>query len=458
MFRTTIEKLIRKDRSAPSFSVNVIYHFASRILSFVLGIVGSIIVARYLGPRGKGIVNTLQTFLSFYQVMVLLGLPIALEYFIANKKYPIKDIIGSFCSFVLYFFFPLTFAFILLTPYLASSFLKGVPSLLLRVSLLISLLTVYLSPLSYSLLALRRFNYSFLINTLSIFFRLVLLASFLILLKWGVWGALASEWFLIPISTALSFYFLNDVIRPEHFSPHLNREVLKGMLKYGAVISLGDILWMVNTRFDVFVVNAYLGARHVGLYMTGVNYTELLRLFAASIHIVLFPQVSSVSPQEARSLTSLLTRLLPFYYLPSALILYFFAPLIIPLLFGSAFRPSISVIPYLLPGIISWMYTGFLAHHILGRGYPQYNLYGSLTGSILTILLDFLLIPRWGIIGASIASSIAYSLAFFVILIFFQKLEKISLKDIFLPRKNDLVVLIEKLKEIAKKIKGSQKQ
>jgi len=446
--KTRIKRLSEGERQAPSFTSNVLYQFAGRVIAFILGIATSIIVARWLGPEGKGIVSTLQTFLGFFGGIALLGLPTALQYNIANKSHPIGDIIGVFCHFVLSYYFPLTFILIFLAPYLTSSFLKGVPSLLLIISLLISLLTTYLSPLGSSLSALRRFNYVLLLGVLSSFLRLALLSLFLILLKWGVWGAFASDWSLLPLNLSLGFLFVSDVIHPRHFLPRWNKEIFSQMLKYGLAVFLSGMLWQVNARFDVFVVNSFLGASAVGLYMTGVNYSELMRLFSDSVNSVLFPQISSSSPQESRKLTSFLTRSLPLYYLPLAPLFLLLAPLVIPLFFGSAFHPSISVIPYLLPGIIAWMYLGCLWNHFSGRGYPRYNLYSSLGGSILTLILDFLLIPRWGIVGASIASSLAYSLTLLVALYFFKKLEGIPLRDIFLTRKEDIFILWDKAKEI----------
>jgi len=444
-----INKGIDKGRKSPSFTVNVLYQFLGRLLSFLLGIGVSIIVARWLGPEGKGVVNTLQTFLSFYGMVALLGLPSALTYYIASGKYPIGKIISTFSSFILLFFFPLTLILIFLSPHLSTTILKSVPQTLLIVSLSISLLTNYFGgPLGWALTALRRFHYSFLISSFALFLRLAFLSLFLIYLKWGVWGAFASDWALIPLYLLLGFYFLSDVIRLRYFIPILDKAVLKDMLRYGLPLFLGSALWMVNARFDVFVVNSYLGPAAVGLYMTGVAYCEYLRMFTDSVNTVLFPQVASLSVEEARQLTPFLLRVSPICYLPLAIFLYLLSPLIIPLFFGSAFRPSVSVVPYLIPGIISWIYLGFLWNHLSGRGYPRYNLYGSLFGSISTLLLDFLLIPRWGIIGASVASSIAYSLTFLIILHFFRKLEKIPLKEIFLPTKKDFATLIKKAREI----------
>jgi O-antigen/teichoic acid export membrane protein len=453
MLRTILKKIEGKERRAPSFSANVIYQFGGKILSFFLGIFVSIIIARWLGPYGKGVANTLQTFGSFYCSLLLLGLPTSLQFFIASGKYKLRGILGAYSSYVLFVFLPFTFIIILSIPKLMTFFLKGVPPSLLLASLLISLISTYFLSLGYSLLGLRRFNYYFIISSLALVLRVIFLAIFLILFKWGVWGAFASDWILIPLQDLLAFYFLSDVIHLNYFLPQLDKTILKDMLKYGLPIFLGGILWQVNARFDVFVVNSYWGASAVGLYMTGVNYTELLRLFTDSVNSVLFPQTASISPAEARQLTSFLSRISPLYFLLLAFLLYLLSPLIIPLFFGSAFRPSISVVPYLLPGIISWIYLGFRWNHLAGRGYPHFNLYGSLIGSVSTILLDFLLIPRWGIIGASIASSIAYTLTFLVVLHFFKKLEKLSFSEIFLPRKKDLVILMEKMKEMIKTIR-----
>lgn len=443
-----IWKRAREKGKTPSFTANVLYQFGGQSLSFILGIGVSIIVARWLGPEGKGIVSTLQTFLSFYFAVALLGLPSALTYYIASRKYPMERIISTFCSFVLLFLYPLTLLLLLFSPYLTTTFLKSIPLTLLIVSLSFSLLSTYLAPLGQSLIALRRFNYSFIIGSLALFLRLALLSLFLILFKWGVWGVFASDWCLIPLNTFLAFYFLSDVIRLRHFIPNLERTILKDMLRYGLAVFLGNILWMVNTRFDVFVVNSFWGAGAVGLYMTGVNYTELMRIVPTSITSVLFPQVSSLPPEESRKLTSFLTRVCPLYYIPTVLFLYLLAPIVIPFFFGSSFVPSISVVPYLIPGIISWIYLSLLAHHLSGRGYPNYNLYSALAGSLFTLLLDFLLIPRWGIRGASVASSVAYSMTFIVDLHFFRKLEKVRLGEIFLPRRGDFVRLLDKAKEI----------
>jgi O-antigen/teichoic acid export membrane protein len=54
-----------------------------------------------------------------------------------------------------------------------------------------------------------------------------------------------------------------------------------------------------------------------------------------------------------------------------------------------------------------------LTNEIAGRGYPQYNSFNAGVALILTVIFDLILIPRIGILGAALASSISYTVIFF---------------------------------------------
>lgn len=67
----------------------------------------------------------------------------------------------------------------------------------------------------------------------------------------------------------------------------------------------------------------------------------------------------------------------------------------------------------LLPGVILLGGAKVLTNEIAGWGYPQYNSFNAGVALILTVILDLILIPRFGILGAALASSIAYTVIFF---------------------------------------------
>ena len=69
--------------------------FSSRILIFVLGLGTSIIVARTLGPKGKGIYTLILLIPTVMLRLGTLGIEVANVYFTGSKKYKIEDIVSN---------------------------------------------------------------------------------------------------------------------------------------------------------------------------------------------------------------------------------------------------------------------------------------------------------------------------------------------------------------------------
>lgn len=430
----------------PPFSRNVFFRFAQEIFVLVLSIASSIIIARWLGPGGKGIVNTLSTFSGFVALVASLGIPTAAIYYAAGRKYSYEEIMSNTVAFLLLFPLPLAFLLLSLISPLYNTILKGVPPLLIGVSFLLIPLNIVSTLLSSLLTARQRFGALFVQTVSGSFFTLFLLSIFLIILRLKVTGAMLAYWLAIPFNIFLLFHYLSDTITIRVFKPNFRKEILKNLLSYGLKIFLANILWMTSLRLDVFIVNYFLNPSAVGLYMTGVSYTELLRMVPTSLSGPLFPRVSASSMGEAERISSLVTRLLSILLPLLALAFYFLAPLIIPFFFGKAFLPSVKVVGYLLPGIIAWSYASQISSYVVGRGHPEVQVYAGVAALLVTLLLDFSLIPRMGIIGASLASSCAYSASFLVSYHFFRRLSGLSFWETFIPTSGDVSFLWKRLK------------
>jgi O-antigen/teichoic acid export membrane protein len=443
-----------KATSQPSFSTNVFFQTLSEISIIFFGVATSIIIARWLGPHGKGVINTLQQFLAFLGLFVSPGLYESLIYHIAGKKCSIGKGIGNFLFFTLVYSFPLTLLAVLLSRFLTTNILKGVPQELLLVSLLFFFAGLYFNPINVTLVALQRFPQIFFIGLIYNIAKFFLLAFFLIALKWGIWGAMLPDWLLFPFSIYLSLHFLRDVMSIFSFKPSFNKTLLKSLLGYGIKVFFGGIFWQINVRADVLIVNYFKSPSAVGLYSTGVSYTELVRLFPIAISKVLFPRVSSTGEEEASKLTCLITRLLTLYLLPLGFFFLLMARFIIPFLYGAKFIPSTGVVPFLLPGIIAWCYASQFGGYLSGRGHPEFSLYSNALASLITLIGDFLLIPVMGIKGAALTSSLAYGSNFLILLHFFRLKTAVPLWEIFIPKRMDVKYLLE----VIRKLRSSKKK
>ncbi|MGB9877627.1 MAG: oligosaccharide flippase family protein [bacterium] len=436
-----------RDTTHPSFTLNLLSRTLWEVSIILFGTASSIIIARCLGPYGKGVINTLQQFLGFAGSLAVPGLYPALQYHIAAGKCDVKEGVANYVFFTLVYSCPFTFVLLLLSPFFTHNILKGVPIAILLISLLIFFVSAFFSPLSITLSALQRFPQLAFCGLLSLTAKLFLLFFFLVILKMDLWGAFLPDWLLLPLGTYLGFYFLSDVLTLSSFKPRFNKALLKSLLSYGLKVFTAGILGLTTLRVDVFFVNSFLSPTAVGLYMTGVSYTELIRFIPSAVSTVLFPRVAASGEAQAKELATFITRSFPLYLFPVSAILFLSAPLIIPLLYGAKFIPSIRVVSFLLPGIFFWCYSAQLGDYLAGRGYPEFTLYSISIATLITLVGDFLLIPVMGINGAAFVSSLAYFSHFLLLLYFFRLNTGSTLSEILLTKKDDVLYLWKILKE-----------
>jgi Na+-driven multidrug efflux pump len=97
---------------------------------------------------------------------------------------------------------------------------------------------------------------------------------------------------------------------------------------------------------------------------------------------------------------------------------------------------------WLLPGVLGISISKIIAANLGGIGKPHYATYTSMITIALTILLDILMIPVYSIVGAAIASSIAYLFSTGLLIYWFSKETKIKISEVIIPRKSDMTILI----------------
>jgi len=217
--------------------------------------------------------------------------------------------------------------------------------------------------------------------------------------------------------------------------------LLRPILAFSLVGHLSNLINLINYRFDVWVVDHYRGAAELGLYAVAVGVAQLLfhipEPFARVMQPFLFGQVKD----EVLARYKAVARLNFTTVLVLSAILGAMAAWVIPFLYGEVFRNSVSALQLLLPGILFSSASKLLAQLVIQGGVQKFNLLGTSVGAIITICLDWLLIPHWGIEGAALASTISYFVILLVIVLVIRYRLRIPVHDLFLLRSSDLVLL-----------------
>jgi O-antigen/teichoic acid export membrane protein len=106
-------------------------------------------------------------------------------------------------------------------------------------------------------------------------------------------------------------------------------------------------------------------------------------------------------------------------------------------LYGPAFVPAIRALQILLLGVVMLSPAKLIVSHLAGVGKSQYVSYLALSGLALTLLLDIILIPRYGMMGAAWASAAAYSCSGLLSLFWLKRHLKVEIVPSLILNKED---------------------
>ena len=423
-----------------SFIKNTSFIFTSKLITFVLSFASGIVTARWLGPSGKGILSITLLVPTMAALVVSLGIRNANIYYIGQKKYNLHSILGNASLWTLTGSAVGIVILIMFFPLLQDTIFKGISSLFFILILCMIPVTIISDHLISIVMGLQRFKTQ---AGLTIFQRassLLLIILLVIIFHLGVLGAIIASLTAIMAVMILNIYVLRDKMRIGDLKPIFSKRIANESIRLGLKGQIGNLLQFFNYRLDIFFVNYFLGVASVGLYTVGVAIAELLWYISDAIATVLFPKTASNNSEEANAFTPLVCRQTMLITAVGAILLALIVPVLVPFLFGKAFSPSVRAVWFLLPGIVALTSTKVLCGDLAGRGKFEYGSYAATISLVITIVLDFVLIPRMGIIGAALASTVAYTVSAVVVGVLFVRLTGIGTRKLILPIKTDLQI------------------
>lgn len=179
---------------------------------------------------------------------------------------------------------------------------------------------------------------------------------------------------------------------------------------FGLRGQVGGVVSLLNLRLDFLLLGGVSGPAVLGAYSVASKYAELLRLPGLAVTYVSYPRFARMTEKEARMQVRRLfvpaVGLNVLLAVPLALL----ASWLLPALYGRDFHGAIVPTWILLAGLLGEGVSGLITGYLYGRGKPGINSLAMGGGLIATLILDLLLIPRFGSIGAAVASAVAYLL------------------------------------------------
>lgn len=223
-------------------------------------------------------------------------------------------------------------------------------------------------------------------------------------------GAAYSFLFTVIIMCIIAGVFLWKEIRGY---PNISdtKTCFKEITEYSWPLALVNVSNQVKNRADIFILGFFLGTVEVGIFAVAATMTSVLNIFLHSMLTIFNPVASELYGQESSMqiarIFSFVTKWLVLAAFPVLLFLVFFAEVSITCLFGEAYKAAAPALVILSICFFAKTAVGPAGSTLLAMGHSRINMLINALAMLLGILLNLLLIPRHGIIGAAIATGIA---------------------------------------------------
>lgn len=408
--------------------------------SFIIGI----LLARYFGVENYGIYSIVLAITTIFTSLSTFGLNHLVTKEIKSGDFAVGKVIGTAVTIRILASVLSLFAILMVSGLLVDEDME---------------VYLYLIVFSQIFLAFKVVEYYFLANSnmkpfiilnvchLIIFalLKLVLLyfradmTSFFILL--------AIETAVIGIATLILYILNNKNTKKLQFESNY----AKGLLKKGFPLVLSSFTAIIYLKLDILMLSYYTTKFDVGIYAVASRLSEVWYVFPTLIATAVFPKILELKKSSKEKYEKNLQRvldLLAFSATILAIVVTFLAPFIISILFGDAYLESVPVLQiHIWASVFIFMRAlaskWFIAEDLY---YLSFVTHGA--GAILNVILNIILIPMYGPIGAAVATVVSYAGASYFSLFFVKSSRNFAYsmtKAIFWPR---YILKFAKLKRV----------
>jgi O-antigen/teichoic acid export membrane protein len=207
-----------------------------------------------------------------------------------------------------------------------------------------------------------------------------------------------------------------------------NAATIPQLVNFGYKTQATSLTNYFNQRIDQLALSLFVPPRQLGLYAVAVTLSTAVTVFPQAAGIVTFSRGSSQHSDDAKATIGVSFRASLAWLLVCCSVLYVLAPFLIRFVFGAEFEGSILACRILLPGAVMLGLNQVLYNGASALGRPALPSYAEGVSVGVTAIGLYVLVPRYGYVGAAIISSVAYTISFLVMLGLAHRLLGLSLR------------------------------
>ncbi|MEM0202460.1 MAG: flippase [Archaeoglobaceae archaeon] len=393
---------------------NVIYNSSSLLVANLIGLIVVIFLARALKPELFGIYSLSLSIIYIFSIFADLGINSAVTRYIADSVAKNDySLAGGYFRFLFKFKLSLTLVISAIVA-VSASFLSHIfdkpimePLLLLSIFLFFSSMnSLFLSVAN----AMNDFKLNFLSNTISGTTKLFL-TLLLVLIGLSILGALLA----IVLSAVLTLVFAIYYVLRRYQSLFVAKKSVEKarVLRFIAFTAILSATWVVFANVDIVMIGYFLRAEDVAFYRAGFSIVSAIAGLI-SIPAVLLPVFVKLEGEDLSRAFSRAFKYSSALCIPSAFGAIAIAKNLLLLAYGVDYIQGLNAMRILSLLLISPVF-GIYGAVFSSKEKPELNFYPLTFSMGLNVVLNWILIPLYGIEGAAVAT-VSSNIVFWVLL------------------------------------------
>jgi len=409
-----LHELIHFSAGFKRYFANTGWLLFERILRLVIVFFVGVYVARYLGPANYGLLSYAGSFVTLFLAIATLGLDNIVVRDLVKDERERDRLLGT------------TFA------------LKFIGSILLLAILTIAVRFTNndsFTNLLIFIIAIGTIFQSF--NVIDFYFRAKVLSKYavyartisgisvaiikLLLISLGA-GLIYFAAVMVIESVILAIGLVTAYIKQKLslFNWKIKFDLAKRLLRDSWPLILSGVAISIYMRIDQVMIKNMLDAKAVGNYAVAVRLSEVWYFIPMAITSSFFPAIINAKKTSEelyygrlQKLYDLMTWLAIGIALPVALL----ANDIIRILFGTQYQAAAGVLRiYVWAGIFVFLGVAS-SQYLIAENYTKISFYRTFIGAIVNVVLNIIMIPKYGINGVAVATVVSYFVSVFSIVL-----------------------------------------
>jgi len=255
----------------------------------------------------------------------------------------------------------------------------------------------------------------------------------------------------VMILVAIIFHF--RLARCINFKFILDFPLIFRSYSLGFKAFLSEYMAILMTRVDIIILKQLSTFSQLGIYTLAINFVDMINITGSMIGVVLLNKFSALKDDTASLviLRKVFVVMIAFDLFCIIGMVLLGSP-IIRLLYGVQYQETYYAFLYMIPAIIGLTLGSLFNTFLWSKGFPVFTIIAPALSTLIKVFMSYLLIPKYGLYGAAMSSSVVYLLWFAMLMVWYYSSHKDQKISQLIICKEDISQIFKMLDELKNKL------